>query len=230
VLQPGDISRYIELESDAFAATIDSPNLDRQVPGCPDWTLWWLVGHLGSVQRFWAETVRAGGEVPEDPPGLAVHEADAVASWYREQSRELLRALRETPWAARAWTWWGEPATVGAIARHQAQEAAVHRWDAQSAIGPAEPIETPVADDAVDEFLDILRRLDRVDGLPSAVRVHATDSGSDWTVGPGEPAATLSATASDLLLFLYGRVRDRAVEIDGNRAAVDALLAQVQTD
>jgi uncharacterized protein (TIGR03083 family) len=230
VLSPGEISGYIETESDAFAATIRTPNLDRQVPGCPDWTLWWLVGHLGSVQRFWAETVRAGGDIPEDPPGLAVQDADAVASWYRDQSRELLRALQETPWNARAWTWWGEPSTVGAIARHQAQEAAVHRWDAQSAVGRADPIEPALADDAVDEFLDILRRVDRSDGLPGAVRVHATESGGDWTIGPGEPAATVSGSASDLLLFLYGRVRDRAVELDGNHALVDALLAAAQTD
>ena len=230
MLSPGEISGYIESESDAFAATIETPNLDRQVPGCPDWTLWWLVGHLGSVQRFWAETVRAGGEIPEDPPGLAVQEGDAVASWYRDQSRALLRALQEVPWGARAWTWWGEPSTVGAVARHQAQEAAVHRWDAQSAIGRAEPITVVLADDGVDEFLEILRRMHLADGLSGAVDLHATDSGSRWTVGPGERRATVSGSASDLLLFLFGRARYREVQIDGDHALVDALLATAQTD
>jgi uncharacterized protein (TIGR03083 family) len=124
----------------------------------------------------------------------------------------------------------GRTQQVGAIARHQAQEAAVHRWDAQSAVGRADPIEPALADDAVDEFLDILRRVDRSDGLPGAVCVHATESGGEWTIGPGEPAATVSGSASDLLLFLYGRVRDRAVELDGNHALVDALLAAAQTD
>lgn len=229
MLPHDDVLSFIASESNAFAATIAPDALDRQVPGCPDWTLWWLVGHLGNVQRFWARTVRAGGEPAGDPPDLDVHDAPEVAAWCRAATRELLDALRETSWDAPAWTWWGEPRTVGAIARHQAQEAAVHRWDAESAVGTASPIPSALADDAVDEFLDILRGLDVADSLPGAVDLRATDTASLWTIGPGDPGVTVRAPASDLLLFLYGRLPDDAVAIDGRRALVDALLEAAAT-
>ena len=45
--------------------------------------------------------------------------------------------------------------TAGAVARHQAQEAAVHAWDAQKTIGKPEPIPASVAVDAVAEFLEV---------------------------------------------------------------------------
>ena len=51
-------------------------------------------------------------------------------------STRCARAARITP----AWVWWRDDRTVGAIARHQVQEAAVHRWDAQSAVGTPEPL------------------------------------------------------------------------------------------
>jgi hypothetical protein len=53
----------------------------------------------------------------------------------------------ETP----AWVWWHDDRTVGAIARHQVQEAAVHRWDA--------PSEVSVAGAASDLVLLLHRRL-----------------------------------------------------------------------
>jgi len=148
-------------ESEAFAATIRSDVLDRRVTGCPDWTLRELAWHLWRVQQFWALVVRAGiDERPEFEsrrPGPT--EAGALAAWMRESTRELVDALRDTPADAPAWTWWGEPRTAGAVGRHQVQEAAVHRWDAQSALGRPVPFPAALATDAVDEFVDIFRKL-----------------------------------------------------------------------
>ena len=45
-------------------------------------------------------------------------------------------ALREAGPDAPCWAWWPSPHTSGAVGRHQAQEAAVHRWDAEGVGGP----------------------------------------------------------------------------------------------
>ena len=66
-LEPHDVLGLIETESAAAAATIASASLDAKVPSCPDWTFAELLWHLGRVQRFWAEVMRAGDVEPEFP-------------------------------------------------------------------------------------------------------------------------------------------------------------------
>ena len=102
----------------------------------------------------------------------------------RTSTQELLDALRTTSFATPAWTWWIENRTVGAIARHQVQEAAVHRWDAQSAIAPPEPLAPEIAEDGVDEFLWIARQLRG----PAPIVFVATDSGRSFPASD-RPAA-----------------------------------------
>ena len=41
---------------------------------------------------------------------------------------------------------------------------------------------------------------------PHAIRLCAGDTGSSWILGPGEPVATMDATAATLLLVLWGRL------------------------
>ena len=133
-----DVHAWIERESEAFASVLETGDLDARVPGCPDWTLRGLAWHLGKVQRFWTTTVRVGADIE---PGLSEEpsrptDAIALAAWMRASTYALVDALRATPPETPAWVWWRDNRTAGAIARHQVQEAAVHRWDAQSAIGP----------------------------------------------------------------------------------------------
>jgi uncharacterized protein (TIGR03083 family) len=223
-LESRDVLGFIETESEAAAATIAPGSLEARVPSCPDWSLAELIWHLGRVQRFWASVMRAGDVDPEFPthePGPS--QADELDAWFRASTRELLDALRELAWDAPAWVWWKDDRTVGAIARHQVQEAAVHRWDAQHAVGSAHPLPTPVAADGVDEFLWITRQLRG----PEPIAFHATDTGETFTAGPGAPLATASAPASDLVLLLYGRVRADDVAVAGDRSKLDAFLIPI---
>ncbi len=216
----------IERESEAFAATIRADSLDRRVPGCPDWALRDLVWHLGRVQQFWAFDVRAGVDAPpefdEAQPGPT--EAGALAAWMRDATRELLDALRGAPADAPAWTWWHEPRIAGAIGRHQVQEAAVHRWDAQSALGTPEPLPATLAADGVDEFLEIARQM----RPPAPIAFEATDTGRTFTLSDGAPTVTVSAPSGDLVLLLYRRLSPDAVRVDGDRAALDEYLAPIE--
>ena len=216
----------IERDGERVIAALAGADLGAPVPGCPGWSLEVLVTHLGQVQQFWAAAIRAGGAEPEEPE--VDHPAD-LAGWYRASYTELIDALRETSFDQPCWTWWGEPGTVGAVARHQVQEAAVHRWDAESAGGTPAPLEPEIGADGVGEYLGIMLGRD-ADNLPSAVALVATDTGGSWRAGPGEVGATIRGTASDLVLLLYRRLPGHAAEIDGDRALAGALLTAADNE
>jgi uncharacterized protein (TIGR03083 family) len=219
-----DFIAWIARESEAFASVIDSDQLGARVPGCPEWTLRDLVLHLGTVQQFWSRVVRAGADQePERRAPTGPEHAPELAAWMRTCTQELLDALRTTSFDTPAWTWWRDNRTVGAIARHQVQETAVHRWDAQSAVGTPSPLAREVAVDGVGEFLWIARQLR---GLAPIMFV-ATDIGQSFTASDDAPAVTVSAPASDLVLLLYGRIRPEHVRVEGERAALDAALMPI---
>jgi uncharacterized protein (TIGR03083 family) len=217
----------IERDGERVLAALDGADLEAPVPGCPGWSLEVLVTHLGQVQRFWTAAIRAGGAAPAER-GEFSKPAD-LAGWYQASYSELVDVLRETGFDQPCWTWWGEPATVGAVARHQVQEAAVHRWDAESVSGASAPLEPEVAADGVAEYLTIMLGRD-ADNLPSAVALVATDTGGSWRAGPGEVGATIRGTASDLVLLLYRRLPANTADIDGDRALAGALLTATAND
>ncbi len=226
-----DYLAAIEHESARAAAKISFSNLRRRVPSCPEWDLFELLSHLGRVQRFWAEVIRAGSvEEPEFDDPDSPSERVELATWFRASTDDLLAALRAVPAGAPAWTWWGEPRTAGAIARHQAQEAAVHRWDSQLALGSPDPIDAALAADAVDEYVGNMEKLDLTAGL-RAVELSASDTNESWRAAAhGEPAAVVSAPASDLILLLYGRIPLDDVTVEGDRVAAQALLDAAVTE
>ncbi len=220
-----DPEQSIARESEAFAAVVDAGSLDAQVPGCPEWTLRDLTCHLGNVQRFWAGLVRAGvDERPvfeDEPPGPA--EGSELAAWMRASTRDLLEALHGTTYDTPAWAWWRDDHTVGAVARHQVQEAAVHRWDAQSAVGAPAPIPQPDSDDGVDEFIWIARQM----WGDAPILLVATDSGLRVPLSETDAVVTVSACASDLILLFHGRLAVDAVSVEGDRTRLEEFLRPV---
>jgi uncharacterized protein (TIGR03083 family) len=142
----------------------------------------------------------------------------------RASTGELLGSLHDIPWDTAAWVWWKEPRTVGAIARHQAQEAAVHRWDAQSASGAPAPLPDALAADGIDEILEIARQLRD----PAPISFVATDTGKSFPLADGPSRATVSATSPDLVLLVYGRRSLDDVKVEGDRAVVEASLIPME--
>ncbi|MGY0459696.1 maleylpyruvate isomerase N-terminal domain-containing protein [Kitasatospora sp. cg17-2] len=163
ILDFPDLLRLIDERSTAFrAAVAAAPDLDAQVPTCPDWTLRDLVRHLGEGRRNWGIIVAAGpSEVrPDTSAALAgpdvPTEREALVAWLAESTQQLLDALREAGPDSGCWTWWPAsqaPQTAGAVARHQLQEITLHTYDAQLVAGTAQPLPTEVALDGVEEFL-----------------------------------------------------------------------------
>jgi uncharacterized protein (TIGR03083 family) len=223
----------LRTECDRFATAIAGADPSARVPSCPAWDLRELVVHLGRVQRSWASTIRRGVDAEPQPLDDSVRpdEGGDLGTWFREGADDLLAAVEESPADRAAWTWWQAPRTAGAIARHQVQEAAVHRWDAEVAAGgPGSALDRDVAVDAIDEFVHItlgeLPRWTPWTGADGVVELVPTDGPGTRQValgGANGPAtATLSATASDLLLLLYRRIPLDAVAVTGDRALAAA--------
>jgi uncharacterized protein (TIGR03083 family) len=228
---------------DAVAA---APDLETPVPGCPEWTLRDLVAHLGRVHRFWSVVVKAG---PADgPPREAIGDPEPHADlleWSAESTRLLLAALGEVGPDAPCWTWWAPsdaPMTAGAVARHQVEEAAVHAYDAQEAIGKPEALPAAVAIDGVAEFLLVTFGAEGPWPYRPARVVFAAAEGPSWTLdltpdgaqldppASGDPVATVHGTASDILLALFGRVPLDRLSIDGDAALIADLQRWADTE
>ena len=125
-----------------------------------------------------------------------------------------------------------EPKVAGLWMRRQAQEASVHRWDAERAVGTSPVIETEFAADGIDEYWTVMlpRVITRENlSVPSSVfATSTTDTGERWVVDGRsgmvtlaadgvQPEAELRGTALDVLLRIWGRpVADGALEITGD--------------
>ena len=192
------------------------------------------------------------GAAPQDAP-QAPRERAALLAWAAESTELLVAALREAGPDRGCWTWWDgsqSPSTSGAVARHQLQEVAVHTHDAQASVGAGQPLPERVALDGVDEFLrtccagphrwphapaDVDYRATegrswrlslspdgvRVTRLPAPGAVPATAAGEHLEAA----AASLTGTAGELVLALYGRVPVASLQVAGDARVFDQLLA-----
>ncbi|AGL17086.1 maleylpyruvate isomerase family mycothiol-dependent enzyme [Actinoplanes sp. N902-109] len=206
---------HLHRELAAFQACL-AGDLSAPVRHCGDWTLRDLAEHLGQ-ENLWAATAvreRHGDHQPTPAP------AD-IAPWFAGTARTLTEALAVDPGTA-AWTFF-PPSTVSFWRRRRSLETLVHRWDAQHALGLDSVLDPVLCGDGVAEVIDgfVPRqvRLGRMAALTRSVRLTATDLDSSWTLGPGEPVATITGRAQELLLALWGRapwpgdVPDQAREV-----------------
>lgn len=176
-----------------LAVTADPVVLGRRVPGCPDWDLAGLLGHLGQLWYFHAGHLVRGVTDPPDPATRPEPPADPalLADWAGLGFENLFAALSATPPQAPAWNWARKPPVAGFWHRRMTHEALVHRRDAEQAAGAAVTGYGPLAGDALDELLDVFVPRARArrpwTGPTGTVLVNATDSGTRWQVrvGPG---------------------------------------------
>lgn len=235
-------------EHSAALARAAEPNLGAPVQHCPGWTVADLVWHLREVHWFWAKIV---AELPSDPPadeeGPTRPPPDRLVAEFRTGAEHLVRVLAAADPAARCWTWAPTQQNTGFVLRHQVQEAAVHRWDAEHAAGRDVTLGSAMSVDAIDEFLtfSMATVTDPAStprpNLAGALVLAASDAGTAWTVsddtlpgtvrftaGPADPGLPrVSATASDLLLWLYGRVPlPVSAGAAGDQQAAEQLLAR----
>jgi predicted lipid carrier protein YhbT len=120
-----------------------------------------------------------------------------------------------------------------------AHENAVHRWDAENAVGEPQPIDAELAHDGVDEILDVAWRHQMrgpvTDFPTSTLHLHRTDGDGEWLLSAQDDCLVVShehakgdaaarGSASDLALLVWGR-RQPTLEVFGDEAVLDAWLA-----
>ena len=233
-----DYTGHLRSDGEKMARAV-AGDLDAHVPTCPAWNVAKLTIHTGGHHRWVADAVRKRGEVPADPakPGLR---GDALVEWFREGWRDLADLLDGVADDEPAWTWSGDD-RAGFWKRRTALETLVHRWDAENAVGEGGPLDPELAADGIDEMLFVMAAQGDYSGAPFRFAVATSDTGGRWTVeltdgqkpqasrdaAEGDDGATVSGTAADVLLFLWGRYGPDAVAIDGDEAGKAALLAWV---
>jgi uncharacterized protein (TIGR03083 family) len=239
-VEAADYLDAIARESAALAAAAARARLDAAVPTCPEWTVADLVAHVGNVQQWARLTVetRATERISwRTLPPVPV--ADELLDWFREQGRALVAVLGATDPDAPAWSWTDDH-RARFWYRRQAHEVAVHRVDAEAAAGEVAPIDAALAVDGVDEWLWMVpfRPAGEIGGAGETVHLHCTDTAlavaGEWLVtldggemrverlhAKGDVAGR--GTASDLDLYLWGRVPVSTLEVFGDPALLDRL-------
>ncbi|MFN0280526.1 MAG: maleylpyruvate isomerase family mycothiol-dependent enzyme [Kineosporiaceae bacterium] len=240
-LPPERARRHLVDRQAAFAAALETGDLDAPVPACPGWSLRRLAWHLGTVHRWAVGAVEQGRPLALDEVGP--DDAAELAGWYRAAAADLVARLEATPADAPCWTFGPTPRTARFWSRRQAHETAMHALDAAQALSGAGPVPTIAADlalDGIDEvvtvFLPRQVRRQRIEPLGRSLAVLPDEGGGvRWVLaGDGStpsddlPAAeaTLRGPADLLLRVLWKRLPldARGVGVEGDHGAAAAVL------
>ena len=234
------------LPSDAYLATIRreaealataaGKDLGARVPACPDWDVAALVRHVGGVHGAWTQVVERQLQSPDEiaDPGVPDDDADLLR-WFLDGVERLTAALADADPTTRVWTW-APQQDVAWVLRRMAHETAVHRWDAEVAVGDPAPVDEALALDGVDEWFSFFGE---PGGSGGTIALEATDGQVAWVVhedgslvppddGRHLAQAVVHAPASDLLLLLWRRRTVDHVRIDGDRDLVASFLARTE--
>ncbi len=210
------------LRSDGEAiAAAGRSHLDAEVPACPGWTVHKLLAHVGRVYRSVGRHVaeRATEMIPADqiprPP-----EGDAIVEWFEEGHGFVQEALDGADPDEAVWSWAGQN-TMAFYFRRMAHETAVHRWDAESALGAPGPLNSDLGADGVSELFEMVLPFTVANWrltLPDAsLHLHRTDGDGEWMLANdagrikvshehAKGDAAVRASGAELLLLSWERI------------------------
>ncbi|RLK60521.1 maleylpyruvate isomerase family mycothiol-dependent enzyme [Actinokineospora cianjurensis] len=216
-----------------------SSALAEPVPSCPGWTGADLLDHVAEVFLEKAQILRLGAYPQPWPPDLTGK--DPLAT-FDAAATEIIAELGGRDPADQSLTWYDPDQTVGFWGRRMAQEAVIHRIDAELAAGvESAPVPVDLATDGVDEVLITFLAfassaypagfdgaLDTLDGR--TVRVEAGASSWYVTLAPtitvtpnGTPSATVRGEPEAILRWLWRRADDENITIEGDKTLVTTL-------
>ncbi len=225
-------------EGARILAVARGADLSAPLPHMLRWKVRDVIAHLGGVHDWAARVVTSQSM---DVPGFTKSKLDggALCDWYEATLQALLTTLREADPSLRYPNFNpGSPNTLAFWHRRQPHETTIHRWDVEAGLGCTTPISDAVADDGIDEFLEVFAT--RRTGYELTSPLCLVTPGSDWTVTPsavagrvefrqgaGRCAATVRGSAGEVLLCLWNRlaIADTDVTIDGDVGVVRSFIA-----
>lgn len=234
---------HIRRDGERIAEVADG-HLKDAVPSCPGNTVESLLLHVGGVILFWTGALRNNGPAQPDFKRL---EGDILDAYKREFDTFVSELSGRDP-DEPAWVWGYDP-HVRFWYRRAAQELSIHRWDFENAVGDPLPIDPTLAGDGVDELLeefgpkperfqDVEGAAQRFGGSGERLRFEATDIDRTWTITAlpekfditpdGEGDVLARGSASDLNLFVWGRVPPSVFEVSGDAALLDRWRERVK--
>ena len=259
-----DFVAHLRTETTRLGNVLRDADPAARVPTCPDWAVDDLLWHMGGgVFYFWETIVRnrvtddagadeADSRTPERPADHA-----GLMALYDRMREALITSLEQVSDDEPRWTWSSDH-TAGFIKRRMAQEALIHRIDAEAAVDALSPVDAELATDGILEGLQYFWG-----GVPSWAtwqadgpvgRVQTTDTRLGWNfqlgwvsgthpysgtryerepalelVDDGAPSFTVSAPAADLDLWLWNRPASAQPTLEGSAADFERLKEVIGT-
>ena len=246
-------------QTDLLRWCIEGADLTAPVPSCPDWNLGQLLRHLGGGHR-WVETIvrtRAtqplSDEQVRDVSGDTDEDPAVLDAWLAEGAAQLADTLRAAGPDAEVWTPVPGETTPVIWARRFTHETVIHRADATLALGTEFTVDTDVALDALDEWMELgsLPQIFEVHpekrellGPGRTLHFHATDTAPEaaaewvidltgeasvWRRAHEKAAVAVRGPLTDLLLVIYRRrpAHSKDIEVLGDVQLLDFWLERV---
>ena len=180
--------------AERFVVAVAGCDLQSPVPGCPGWSTYDLVCHLGNVHAWAATIVETGRAAVEQNDEPRSAKPRAVSAWYAGKAEDLYEVLRTADPDSPCWNFAFGEGTTRFWPRRQLHETTVHQIDLDLTLGRLAQVPPAIGRDGVDEVLRVFlprmhkrhpARLDR------PLALAATDTGDTWVVAPwSRPAST----------------------------------------
>jgi uncharacterized protein (TIGR03083 family) len=229
-----DYLKSIETDRRALAVIAADSDLDLSIPGCPDWTLKELLAHVSGASRWMSKCVSEGLAAQQRILPPAPDGRDELLDWFHQSIDELLTVLSGTPPDELVWTpisgslgsvWWRRKAAL---------EVAIHRTDAEQALGTNPgSIDPQLALDGIDEyaeeFLPLMLHAVAEPPPVTAVLLSPNDIDDSRTLplipagddtDPGDPHVEITAAAYQLLLWMWNRLPAGTLSVRGDDTVV----------
>ncbi|MEO5709927.1 MAG: maleylpyruvate isomerase family mycothiol-dependent enzyme [Nocardioidaceae bacterium] len=191
VLRPSTTVDFVEeyaAAAERLAVAVAWSDLRAPIAGCPGWTTYDLVVHIGNVHAWAATIVETGRAAAQQNDKPAHARPRSVSGWYAGKAEDLYEVLRSADPAAPCWNFAFGSGRTAFWPRRQVHEATIHQVDLDRTLGRATDIAPAIARDGVDEVLRVFLHRMHTRGhaadLSGPVALTATDTGDTWVVAP----------------------------------------------
>ncbi|MET0136331.1 MAG: maleylpyruvate isomerase family mycothiol-dependent enzyme [Kibdelosporangium sp.] len=192
-------------QGEAFRAAAVAAGPAATVPTCPKWTVADLVAHLGGVHNMVRGALRLKPDDARPASATPPTGWPDLLDWADEQRLGMISGLSSVDPSTQVWGFVPGLGSVGWWGRRQAHELAIHRLDAEHALGSTVPplgYDPAFAADGIDEVVAMIApfraRLKRPEvTVEGTLLVHAADAGRAWLVTVSGGALQVRAPVDD---------------------------------